>query len=326
MAHSRDRRRLLAAIHTAAAAVVLLAAAGPARAKPPELWLSPADDVTQHGADFHRFFDEPASWAATARRISVFAIPAHHLLRAPKAAAQRELDWLRGHGIKLALSLPVVAVDKHICGDGIEGMIWPGEAALAARRLKELGAEVDFFALDLPLTAGHLSTKAKACHLTVQETAIRVAASVRGLRQVYPQAKIIDIEVPTGMPLSDWSADLSEWLAAYRNASGADFSGLTMDVWWKFRWQDTVRETARILAAANIPAGILIDSTGRDAVSAQDWIADAKTNACALQAMKLRIDYVVVANWLDMQVRNLPEREPDTLTGLLNWFVAGAAC
>jgi len=56
----------------------------------------------------------------------------------------------------------------------------------------------------------------------IQETANRLAASVRELRRLYPQAQLVDAEVSTGIQLSQWMSALSEWLPAFRRASGED--------------------------------------------------------------------------------------------------------
>ena len=94
------------------------------------------------------------------------------LLQAPSAEVRRQLAWIHAKGMKLAVQLPALPVDKHVCGNGIEGMTWPGEAALSAKALQALGAQVDFFALDLPMTNGHISKRAGACKLSLPETAV----------------------------------------------------------------------------------------------------------------------------------------------------------
>jgi hypothetical protein len=306
--------------------MTVLTAASPSKAEHPKIMFVPADNVTQHGTDFPRLFDDPRSWATAAEHVAAFEFPVNYLLGTATPIVKHELEWLRSHDIKLSVGMPALPVDKHICGDGVEGMIWPGEAALLARQLKELGARVDFVGLDLPLTSGHIARDQKACHWSVQETATRLAASVRELRRFYPQARLIDAEVPTGIPLSQWTSALSEWLPAFKQASGEEFYALFMDVWWNFQWQDAVHATLRVLADPHIRTGIFLDATGGNAVAAKDWVADAKANACALRSMKVSLDYVAISNWLDMQVKNLPDSNPDTLTGFLDWWAANGAC
>jgi hypothetical protein len=108
------------------------------RHEPPALCLCPV-------VDFPRLFDDPQSWATAAKHVAIFEFPVNYLLRTPPTTVKRQLEWLRSRG---------------------EGMIWPGEAALMAQQLKELGAEVDFFGFDLPLTNGHFAQGPTACHLS----------------------------------------------------------------------------------------------------------------------------------------------------------------
>lgn len=319
-------RSWLRSLLIACGAALSLAAGPAASAKQPELWFSGADDITQKGFDHRRLFDDPAAWPKGAKRVAVFNLPIRHLTQLPPDVARHQLAWLRGHGIKLSVTLPAVGTDKHVCGNGVEGMIWPHEAALAVKHLKELGAEVDYFTLDVPLTAAHISKKPNACHFSVQETATRVAATVGELKAGYPSARIMDAEVPTGIPQQEWLSLLTEYLDAFRRTTGAELDGLSMDIWWKFDWRSRAQETVRILSTRGIRAGVILDSVGRNDMPAAAWIADSRNNACMFRRDGLQLDYVLVANWLDMQVPNVPESDPNTLTGLLNWLADGPTC
>jgi hypothetical protein len=305
---------------------ISLVSVAPAAAEPPELWFAPTDDVTQHGKDMPLLFSDPRSWPYGASHVAVLSLPVRYLLQAPAAEVRRQLAWIRARNMRLAVQLPALPIDKHVCGDGIEGMTWPGEATRSARALEKLGAQVDFFALDLPMTNGHISKRAKACRLPLEETAVRVASAVRELRRIYPDARIIDLEVPTGIPLSEWKSTLSSWLDAYRQASGEDFYGLTMDAWWKFDWKPAAEATARIVAKHGTRVGIYIDAVEGNDVRAEEWIAAARRNACDVEKLSTTMDYVVIANWMDMHVNNAPETDPATLSGMLAWFARGERC
>ena len=258
--------------------VLVLCCGGATRAiaARPDLWFAPTDNITQHGKDLPMLFDDPGSWAYGASHVAVFSLPVGYLLRAPPAEVRRQLAWIHAKGMKLAVQLPALPVDKHVCGNGIEGMTWPGEATRSAKALQALGAQVDLFALDLPMTNGHISKRAGACMLSLPETAARLASAVRELRRVYPNARIVDLEVPTGIPLSEWTSTLSAWLDAYKSASGEDFYGLTMDAWWKFDWKDAAKATARLLSVRGIRTGIYINAVEGNAVTARGWIDAAR--------------------------------------------------
>jgi hypothetical protein len=292
----------------------------------PIFWLAPPDDITQRGADFHDFFQHPEMWTTAARQMSTFSVTAPYLLLNVPEVAQRELAQLKSLGLKLDISIPALAADKRVCGSAIEGMIWPGELEITAAKLKALGADVDSFSFDLPLTSGHISKAEGACQFSISGTADRLAKEVHGLRKIYPMAKLVDAEVPTGMPSERWTRILSEWLDAFKRESGEDFYALSMDVWWKFSWQDNVRQTANILDAKGIRSGIFLNASAGPELTAAEWISSSKQNACALRDSGTRIDYIVVSNWLNMKVENLPETSPTTLTSLLDWAAAGMLC
>src|SRR5208337_4509828 len=118
--------------------------------------------------------------------------------------------------------------------------------------------------------------------LTVHETARRVASSVHALRAMYPNAKIIDADIPTGKPVDEWRAVLAEWLQDYEDLGGESFYGLSMDIWWAFPWRESVPATIPILKKHGVRAGIFIDAIGRPGLTAAMWMAAAKRNACDL--------------------------------------------
>jgi hypothetical protein len=294
------------------------------QAKSPELWFAPTLIATANESDFDRLFEQPTTWPTASTTIRSFAIPVNYLLNASPETVSRELLWLRSHNIPLSVSVPILPVDKNVCGFYVEGMVWPGEASVMGRRLSMLGIVVDSFTLDLPLTGGHFSKEKGACRLSIKDTAGRLAKSIHELQEFYPHARIIDTEVPTGMPPADWASALVEWLDDFKEASGEDFDGLILDVWWPFPWQEVTRESIRILAARHMRSGIILDADGSNEMLAVDWIKAARRNGCAIR--ELGFDIVGIANWLDVQVHNLPETDPNTLTGLVNWFDSNGAC
>jgi hypothetical protein len=294
-----------------------------------EIWLSPMDDVTQNGRDIHEMLDNPQTWHVAARYTQEISLPANYLLQTPRETAIKELSQVKKAGLRLNVFLGVLPVDKTICGAGVEGLAWPGEAASYAARLKRLGADIASFTFDLPLSDAHFLRSDQvrhACNLSIAETAQRLGRAVRAMRAFYPRADLIDVEVPTGMPTALWIAALSEWLDAFQLAAGEPFRGLIMDAWWKFPWQDTVRQTVTLLHGRGIRAGIFIDESDGKAMPPSTWIDAAKHNDCALRATGTTLDLLVVANWSNPSVHNGPEHDTSTLTGLLDWVAERGVC
>jgi len=306
---------------------MLLIGACRASAAQPELWFAPPDDIMQPGhGDYQGLFTQPESWTVIANKVQVFSTTGNYLVRSSPDLVKRLLGILRDRGIRLNVSIPALPVDKHVCGAEVEGMIWPGEALLYARRLKSLGAQVDSFTFDEPLSYGHLYRGKNACRLSIESTAQQLALSVHQLREVYPRARLIDAEVPTGRPVADWQRILREWLAAYREKTGEELSGFSMDLYWHFDWLSAATVTIHELHERGIRAGYFLDSDGRPGTTVAQWIGEAKMNACHMRATGLPVDYVVVANWTLPAVRNLPETDPLTLAGLVNWYDGSFDC
>jgi len=297
-----------------------------AAAESPEIWISPPEDVTQHGKDFHELFLHPEQWSRAAIKIKRFSMAVNYLLLSPPERVTKELRVLHDLGIPLDVAVQALPVDKKACGNGIEGTVWPGEPKNYSMKLKALGVDVYSFSLDLPLTAGHRDKSSQSCHLSIRETAERTAGATADILAVYPNAKIVDIEVPTGIPASEWSTDLQEWIDDYRHASGRDFDGFMMDAWWKFDWRSAAQETVRVLKPRHIPVGIGIDASGLKFVPAAQWIAEAQKNDCALEAAHIPLNYIGVSNFQNVQVLSLPETNPATLTGLVIWLSSYHAC
>jgi hypothetical protein len=311
----------------AAAAVLALpllaAVAQPARAQ--SIWLSPMDPVTQHGVDYELMFSEPQTWQSAAKAISTFAVNANYLLRSDPTLVKNHLAWLQANNIKLAVGVGILPANKNVCGNGVEGMIWPNEANLIASQLYQLGAQVDYFILDEPLTHGTISNVPNACHYTVQQNAQQLAYSIKQVRKYYPTAKFVDAEIPTGIPLSTWLATLADWVPAYQQATGEPMYEMALDVWWKFPWHDAVANTQQQLSTQGIRTAIYIDASEGNNVAAGKWVLDARASAVELLNSGLQIDDFIVANWISTQVRNLPDTRPATLTGLATWLAGKIA-
>ena len=292
----------------------------------PEIWISPTENLRQHGSDFREFFLHPEQWHQAAATVSRLSVTVRYLLTTPPEVVVHELKVLHSLGIPLDVSVPALPVDKHVCGNGIEGTVWPGEPTSYSRKIKALGVDVYSFSLDLPLTSGYREKRAQSCHLSIRETAERTARATADILAVYPNAKFVDVEVPTGIPASEWSTTLKEWVDDYRHNSGRNFDGFMMDAWWQSDWRSAALETVRVLRPLHIPVGIGINASGLDHAPASEWIQAAKANACAVRTARIPVDFVGISNWQNMGVHGLPESDPATLTGLVVWMARGSGC
>lgn len=307
------------------AAATMLAAV-PCAARAAEIWFAPPDTVTQKNRDFPALFDNPGLWARAAGSTAVFSVTERYLVTAPAAVVQHQLAVLRAHNIRLDVSVEVMTADKKQCGDGIEGMVWPGEPVSNAQKLKALGADVFSFSMDGPFTSGHTMTSGKACRYSIADAAHRLGEVAHQLLGLYPNVKFVDTEPPNAMPLPRWQQELPQWLAAFQQQAGVPLYGWTMDVAWGTNWQQAAKWTAGFVRSRGIRAGLLIDAPGRKGESAVAWTMEAERNACTARAVGVQTDYLVVANWEQMLVPNVPESNPGSLTSIVDWIAGGAPC
>src|SRR5215469_10256677 len=68
-----------------------------------EIWFGPPDNVTQKATDYHKFFDDPASWAKAAKHVSTFEMAGNYLVRSPPSIVQKEVSLLKSLNIPLSV-------------------------------------------------------------------------------------------------------------------------------------------------------------------------------------------------------------------------------
>ncbi len=300
-----------------------------------QVWFAPNDDLGRgpnrdryFNHDFPHLFDSQPAWSAN---IDVFEIPPMMGSVVGPAEELKSINsFLKGRHIALSVGVDATLLDNPNpvpgeCGFGIEGSNRPGRNAGEFKRLKQLGIEVTYVALDEPLTFGHYfaerpdGQRRNACHYSIDDTARRVANAVAEIRQYYPDVRVIDEEAPPITTAPQWNKDFPQWLKAYRDAAGAPFDAIVFDVDWRQPWQTTVAPGLRAAHNAGVKAGIILDGTGPGASDA-DSVAARKRNIQAVGASGLKFDLVIVANWTPHPARNLPESDPDTLTSVLAWY------
>jgi hypothetical protein len=148
-----------------------------------------------------------------------------------------------------------------------------------------------------------------------------VAESVREVRVVFPEVKIVD-EEPTGaIPEGDWLIELERWLDAYKQSVGEPISALQDDMQWSRPWQDRTLMTQDMLKKRGIKYGVMFTAGGPQA-SDSAWIEKAKQNITAYKRVnRTSLDQVCIISWNVHPSHVLPETEPTTLTYLVNWYI-----
>ena len=299
-----------------------------------QLWFSPGDDVnTQKSGiahpDYMQLFN-PDRWPVGANRVNVMMIRDIWFLRMPADSAQKALVFLKQHNIAIASPMGLIANDSLNCGAGVEGFGSERGIIFNPREMKKKGIPLDYVVIDEPLFHGHDYNGKNACNLPVAQIADAVARNVKMIRSYYPLVQFVMVEPPQALAggakelaefLDDYKADLKEYPVSVR-----------FDIAWDqvdkrhSDWRLSIPSFIQMLKAHGIGYGIIFNAghpTGQSLSSDGDWVASAKSNVAAWMAAVHDVpNQVVIQTWTPNPVRNVPERDPNTMTGYLKWFVS----
>jgi hypothetical protein len=292
-----------------------------------EVWFAPPDNLDRgprsYNKDFPSLFDESPAWSA---RADVFVLSPKFTEEASEQMQKRISSFLEKRHIALAVGIGAVQMD-HVertegeCGLGVEGYTRPNKNQIIFSRLKRWGCDVQYVAMDEPLSFGHHYRHKNACNFSIQEVAKRVAATAMEIRKVYPKVKFVDYEsVASTKPAKEWLIDLQAWLAAYRQAAGELPDAMVFDVDWNKPWLDAVRPGIELLHRNGMRAGIFLTGTGPGKSDAEA-VAAYRKNIDSVDAAKLPLDIVVIANWTPHPANNLPESDPNSLSGVFHYYM-----
>jgi hypothetical protein len=193
-----------------------------------------------------------------------------------------------------------------------------GGAAPFAERIATLGGRLDYLTMDEPLWFGHFYKGRNACHETIAEVARMTALDASAIRKVFPAVQIGDTE-----PMATISPEvLTEWLRAYRAASGHSLAFYQLDVQWNIPWQHLAIAQARAVQHSGIQLGVIYNGSPLSRTSSA-WVQGAVRNALSFERLFGRApQQAIFATWTHLPNRTLPDTNQDTLTGLLLQYVA----
>ena len=197
-----------------------------------------------------------------------------------------------------------------------------------AQRLKELGADPQFFAMDEPLYHGHVFEEGeRGCHAAIKDLAQDVASKLKEVRIVFPAARFGDVEPLTFSPRDPWFTgdvwlrDLSEWFDAYEAAAGDKLAFLRLDLWWNMPWQQHMPALTELLARKGITLQVYYNASG-NAKTDESWTNSAVSHFKAFESGTWpKPAAAVFGSWTPNPTRVLPESDPTTLTGLVNQYI-----
>jgi hypothetical protein len=304
-----------------------------------EIWMAPFDPVWRevHGwppNGYMALFEPGSPWRQAARSVNVFELYKKFVEQASDSDLEKIIRDLRRRRIALAMQgTPLVATDT--CGRGVEGYGPPHDMLRAAARIRRLGGTVVYVALDEPLYHGHRFARRPLfpyqthhpipCHSAVTDLARQAATKIAELHQIFPTAKVGDVEPVGAYPpeeTGNFSTDFSEWLDAYNKAIGRPLAFVDLDVVWpKPGWPAQFDSAGTALRNAGIPLGVIYDGTPGASSDAQ-WVASARDHTGTIERrLGARPDRIIFQTWTDYPRRMLPDTSPDTFTGLIRGYV-----
>ncbi len=314
-----------------AVAVLLAAALGwmnVTSAHAAQIWLAGVDPVVRRTiqpeitSDYMDLFRSDAPWSAAAANVQVIKISTQFVLSGSDEELLQVFGALKRRKIAFALEAGLLS-GRGGCGVGIEGYAAPGVIGAAAGRVKRLGGELSYVAMDEPVWFGNHYSGPRACHSSLQEIARDVAGKVAAVRRSFPNVVVGDIEpyAAEDRP-ADWLDELKQWFAAYRAATGEPLAFFDVDMDWHKDWRPQLSALVPTLKASGIKFGIIYDGDGGD-TSGVTWTRHAEERFAAVEAdPALAPDQAILQTWMRHPAHMLPESQPGTMTWLVNRYAA----
>ena len=161
--------------------------------------------VVQPGVawDYFEAFSPDAPWPRSASGVSVFKIAKSLARYAPEQQVRRMIEDLQRRHISLALEASALT-NKGDCGQKVEGYGRPGDVVRSVERIRQLGGDLKYIAMDGPLWSGHAFNGVNSCHTQVSAIALDVAANVTAIKRSFPAVQIGDIEPAGRADPPDW--------------------------------------------------------------------------------------------------------------------------
>jgi hypothetical protein len=262
-------------------------------------------------------FAPSASWSNAASHVQVFKIANSEFL-GNLPGVLTDGQWrqvfadLNRRGIDLAIDWGPLTPEG--CGVGIEG--FEGAAALdMANKIKTLGGNLKYIAMDEPFSGAALATGPTACHWTARQTAANALRAIAQVRTVFPDVIVGDIEViPANEAPTDWVRRYADWLDAWQEVSGAPLPFFHFDVNWSVLWRPDVEAMRHELESRRIPFGMIYNGYWED-ITDTDWVRDAITHFTNYETRAgVTPDHVIFQTWDMHPIHALPETSPAALT------------
>lgn len=290
-----------------------------------EIWLGAIDPVSGANRaphmDFLDLIRPDAPWQNAASKVKVMKVITQFIGGASDELLTATFADLKRRGIALAVEGLMLSGDFK-CGQGVEGFVAPGQMAALAARIRRLGGNLGYIAMDEPLWYGHHFSGPTACHFSISDLARIVAQNVAGVRKSFPNVQIGDIEPVAAPEPTDWTEEVMEWARAYGAATGKPLAFFQADVQWREKWEPQLATLHNRLRAAGIQFGIVYNGNPSDTTGVE-WTRHAEERFVAVERDPAQIpDQAILQTWDRHPLHMLPETQPGTMTNLVLRYVA----
>jgi hypothetical protein len=272
-------------------------------------------------SDYMDMFRPEAPWSRAAANVSVLKLSTRFVLTGTDNDLSAVFRDIRRRNIALAVELGVLSGDMS-CGMGVEGFAYPTTATTVAQRIRRLGGDLKYVALDEQLYFGHQYDGPRSCKWPIDQVAHVVAGHMKEMRTFFPGLQVGDIE-PIGSAHPNERVDeIIQWTAAYRAAMGEPLAFMHADVQWHQPWEEELHLLAQSLRSAHIKFGIIYNGDGSD-TTGEAWTGHAEERLATIEADPALVpDQAILQTWMLQPEHMLPETQPGTMTYLVDRYLA----
>ena len=290
----------------------------------PEQWFAPTQFGPQSPdpAQFLELAKDPAAWSQSRIQINVFKVYLAFVDKLPDDTLRTIFAYLNQSHLALALESPMLKFDEQEhCGWGIEGYGPRLVFRHIAERIRNLGGNLAYIAMDEPLFYGHdfVATDGRqACRRRIEDIAADVAENIAEFRTIFPNIIVGDIEPVGSLREGDRKGELRHWFSAYKAATGLPIAFLHDDVLFDITLDAAQMDAYQVTREAHIPMGFIYNGSPA-AQSDRAWMQSAFTRAQKLHAFPTDVEHVVIQSWDLFPKKFLPETSDTALTNLISY-------
>lgn len=312
----KSRRRLSAFIGLIVCSAL---GASPQAGNATDIWLAAVDPVVREahqwdaGADYMDLFLPDAPWPTVARQTRVFKIGPGFASQGREKDLRQLFANLRERHIALALELGMLSISDH-CHEKTEAYGEPGLVEHILLRIKRLGGNLDYLAMDEPFYYGHQYAGPDACKLSAAQLAQDIAPNIATARRIFPGVKIGDVEVVYYS--TDFVNATQEWIDAFAQSTGTPLAFFHTDESWSPQAMRNLVPLAGFLKHRHVRFGVIYNA-GPQGTSDASWAQAAIRHADEVETeLGLHPDDALFQTWEKFPTRLLPETASDTLTNI----------